>query len=203
LTQSRNPQIAWSFSPDGKRLAYQEINKLDSPRNQIWTVPIEDSGGELRAGTPEQFLKTQFNDGNPTFSPDGRWLSYLSQESGKLEVYVRAFPPPTSGAGDRWQVSSSGGDTARWSRSGSELFYRSGDQMMAVKYTVKGESFVPERPRLWAAKLGGGDVADLASDGKHLAVKIPVSAPESPKPDHEVTFIFNFFDELRRRAVGK
>jgi serine/threonine protein kinase/Tol biopolymer transport system component len=200
LTQSKNGNPS-SFSPDGKRLAYNEFNS-ESGTIEIWTVPVEDSGGQLRAGKPEQFLKTQFNNLSPMFSPDGRWLAYESDESGKYEVYVRAFFP--DGQGGKWPISNSGGRSPVWSRKNRELIYQSGDQMMAVKYTVKSESFVPEKPLVWAAKLGGVDVADLATDGKRLAVEVPVSTPEPPKPEHEVTLVFNFFDELRRRfPVGK
>ena len=79
---------------------------------QIWTVPLEDQGGQLKAGKPEQFLKSGFADFAPAFSPDGRWLAYHSNESGKNEVYVRAFPPPSSGQGGKWQISNSGGTSA-------------------------------------------------------------------------------------------
>ena len=138
------------------------------------------------------------------FSPDGRWLAYVSDESGKDEVYVRAFPQPASGQGGKWQVSNSGGHFPMWSRKERELLYHSGDQIMTVSYTVKGDSFVPEKPRLWTANLGGATWFDLAPDGKRLAVVMPVAAPEATKPGHEVTIIFNFLDELRRRApIGK
>jgi len=76
---------------------------------------------------------------------------------------------------------------------------------MAVKYKVKNDVFVPEKPRVWAAKLtgatqfGGAQWFDVVPDGKHLAVEVPVSTPEAPKPEHEVTLVFNFVDELRRR----
>jgi Tol biopolymer transport system component len=208
LTQSKNSQIAVSFSPDGKRLAYQECDS--EGKCQIWTVPVEDSGGQLKVGKPEQFLKTPFDDRSPVFSPDGQWLAYRSNESGKREVYVRAYPPPTAGQGGKWQISNSGGYIPLWSRNGHELFYQSGDRIMAVKYTAKGNVFAPEKPRVWAANLGGatnGDgvlVFDLAPDGKRIAVEMPVATSEAPKPQHEVTFVFNFFDELRRRVpVGK
>ena len=59
-------------------------------------MPLEDQGGQLKAGEPEQFLKSNFQDTRPSFSSDGRWLAYLSNESGQGEVYVRAFPPPLS-----------------------------------------------------------------------------------------------------------
>jgi serine/threonine-protein kinase len=92
LTGSKTTQVPWSFTPDGKRLAYFETAGND----QIWTVPLEDQGGQLKAGKPEPFLKSNFVDQGPSFSPDGRWLAYDSSESGRNEVYVRAFPPPSA-----------------------------------------------------------------------------------------------------------
>jgi hypothetical protein len=87
-----------------------------------------------------------------------------------------------------------------WSRKDHELLYQSGDQMMAVKYAVKGDSFVAEKPRVWLLKLGGATDFDLSADGKRLAAVMPVETREAPKPEHEVTFLFNFFDYLRRRV---
>jgi dipeptidyl aminopeptidase/acylaminoacyl peptidase/predicted Ser/Thr protein kinase len=200
LTQSKSVQAPSGFTRDGKRLAYMEQG---GGKVQIWTVPLEDQGGQLKAGNPEQFLKSSFADVVPTFSPDGRWLAYASNESGKYEVYVRAFPLPSSGQGGKWQVSNNGGGIARWSRNGHDLLYRAGDQIMAATYTVKGDAFVPEKPRVWIAKLGGTDW-DLAPDGKRVVVATPVESPQAPKQEHEVVFLENFFDELRRRApAGK
>jgi Tol biopolymer transport system component/predicted Ser/Thr protein kinase len=197
LTQSKSPQAPTGFAPDGKQLAYMENA---SGKAQIWTVPLENQGGQLKAGKPEQFLNSSFSDGVPTFSPDGRWLAYQSNESGKSEVYVRAFPPPSSGQGGKWQISNSGADAvSRWSRNGHDLLYQSGDQIMAVSYTVKGNTFVPEKPRVWIAKLGGTEW-DLAPDGKRVAVLTSVESAEAPKQEHEVVFLENFFDELRRRV---
>jgi WD40 repeat protein len=210
--QSKILGVASSFSPDGKRLAYYSPSDTSGAKGllagvsglQIWTVPMEDSGGQLRAGKPEPFLQDQFNDFEVSFSPDGRWLAYLSNESGKDEVYVRPFPPPASGEGGRWQVSNGGARWPRWSRAGHELLYQSGDQIMAVSYTVKGDVFAPGKPRVWAAKLGGAAWFDPAPDGKRIAISMPVNAPEAQKAEHEVTILFNFSDELRRRVpVGK
>jgi WD40 repeat protein len=195
LTQSKGDQYPGSFTPYGKRLAY--VEPAGNP--QIWTVPVEDQGGQLKAGKPEPFLKSSFNDSFPVFSPDGRWLAYQSRESGTSDVYVRAFPPPSSGLGGKWQISSSGGTELRWSRNGHELVYRSGDQIMATSYTVKGDTFVAEKPRVWIAKLGGTQW-DLAPDGKRVAVLTPVETADAPKQEHEVVFLQNFFDELRRRV---
>jgi serine/threonine protein kinase len=195
LTQSLY-QFPFSFTPDGKRLAYMEGHGKNF---QIWTVPLELQGGQLKAGRPEQFLKSSFSDLFPTFSPDGRWLAYQSNESGKYEVYVRAFPAPSSGQGGKWQVSNNGGAEPHWSRDGHDLLYRSGDQIMAVSYTAKGDTFVADKPRVWIAKLGGTQW-DLAPDGKRVVVVTPVESAVAPKQEHEVVFLENFFDELRRRV---
>src|SRR5262245_50718038 len=78
LTGSTTVQFPWSFTPDGKRLAYYEA--VTKP--QLWTVPLEGQGGPLKAGKPEPFLKSTVADLSPSFSPDGRWLAYQSDESG-------------------------------------------------------------------------------------------------------------------------
>jgi eukaryotic-like serine/threonine-protein kinase len=197
LIQAKNVQIPSSFTQDGSRLAYIDFS-LGPP--QIWTVPVEDQGGRLKAGVPEQFLKTAFNHFGAVFSPDGRWLAYQSNESGTNEVYVRGFPAPTTGQGSRWQISNRGGAFPVWSRSGRELLYQSGDQVMTASYTVKGDSFVAEKPRVWVAKLGGALAFDLAPDGKRALVLAPAETPDAPKLDHTIVFLQNFFDELRRRV---
>jgi Tol biopolymer transport system component len=183
-----------SFTPDGRRLAYHEI-----PGTKIWTVPVADEGGYLKAGTPELFLMSTFTGSNPSFSPDGRWLAYQSNEAGTNEVYVRAFPPPTSGQGGRWQISNNGGIVPRWLRTGHDLLYQSGDQILTASYTVKGDTFVAEKPRVWITRLGGTRW-DLAPDGKRVVVVTPVASADAAKQEHEVVFLQNFFDELRRRV---
>jgi hypothetical protein len=80
--------------------------------------------------------------------------------------------------------------------------YQSGNQIMAATYRVNGDTFVPEKPRVWIAKLGGSEW-DLAPDGKRVVVLTPVESAGAPTPDHEVVFLLNFFDELRRRVPTK
>jgi serine/threonine-protein kinase len=206
LTQSRYFQVSPSFTPDGKRLAYFELRGGIA---QIWTVLIDDRAGQLRAGTPEQLLELPTGAGFSivAFSPDGRWLAYTSTESGRSQVYVRAFPAPASGPGGKLLISNAGGVFPIWSRTGRELFYQSGDQVMAVSYTVKGNSFVAEKPRVWASNFvapGVGRKFDVAPDGKRLAVLTPVEPAQAPTVDHDVVFVLNFLDELRRRVpAGK
>jgi Tol biopolymer transport system component len=191
-------QIPRSVTPDGKRLAFVEAGE----RGQLVSlaVPLEDRDGQLIAGTPEAFVGV-----DSAFSPDGRWFAYstLSRSpAGTVSsIYVRAFPAPSSGEARQWPIANEGSHPV-WSRTTNELLYRSGDQIMAVSYTVKGETFVADKPRVWIAKLGG-TLWDLAPNGKRVAVVTPEEAPEAPKPDHEVVLLLNFFDYLRRRAPVK
>jgi serine/threonine-protein kinase len=191
-------QHPWSFSPDGKRLAFSEL--ASGNIGQIWTEPLENTGGQLKAREPEPFLKSTVPDANPAFSPDGKWLAYQSNSSGTEDVYVRAFPDN----GGLWKISNNGGTTPIWSRTGHDLLYQSGDQEMVVSYSAKGSTFeVQEKPRVWVGKVGG-TAFDISPDGKRLVVLTPVDSPDAPKAEHEVVLIQNFFDELRRRVpAGK
>ncbi len=216
LAASTAVQYPWSFTSDGKRLAYHEL----AGTRQLWTLPLQDEGGLLKAGTPEPFLKSGSTDVAPSFSPDGRWLPYQSNESGTSEVYVRAFsPPPASSPGaagqggpstslrtGKWQISNAGGTQPRWSRSGHDLIYRSGDQLMAASYTASGDTFVAEKPRVWMARIGAGEDAfgnaawDLAPDGKRVVVAVPVESSEAPKQEHEVVFLRRRWTRRPRRS---
>jgi len=119
-----------------RRLAFQERNAATGW--DLWTAPMERDDGGLRLGEPEIFLQNTLDEQNPSFPPDGRWLAYSSTESGLYQVYVRAFPD----TGGKWQVSSDAGRQPEWSRSSPELLFRSADnQIMAVTYRVKGDSF--------------------------------------------------------------
>jgi len=193
LLPNKGFQIPWSVTADGKRLAYFEI--AGAP--QLWTVPLEEDNGQIKAGKPEQFLKSQFQDATPAFSPDGKWIAYQSNATGTNEIYVRPFPPPSSGQSGQWQISNSGGQGPMWTA--HELLYQAGDQILAASYTVNGDSFRSEKPRVWLAKVDG-QAFGLSPDGKRVAVMAPVETPEATKADHEVVFLQNFFDELRRRA---
>ncbi len=189
------PQLPSSFI--GKQLAYFE-------GSQIWTVVLEDQGGQLKAGTPEQFIKSTFGDQWPSFSPDGRWLAYQSTQSGKSEVYVRAFPPSATSSGGQRLVSNNGGVFPHWSRTGDELVYQSADQLMTVSYTVNGTTFTPGKPRVWIASLNGATAWDLDRDGKRVLALIPEGTVKAPPTEHEIVMLQNFADELRRRVpLGK
>ncbi len=199
FTQSKNVQVPWSFTTDGKRLAFYEL--IPETNTDLWTVTLESDGAGLRAGKPEPFLQTPFVEAHPSFSPDGRWMAYDSNESGTYHVYVRAFPDK----GGKWEISNGGGVYPMWSRNGRELFFRTEEnQIMVVSFTVKGESFVADKPRVWSEKrianVGHIPNYDLAPDGKRIAALMPAEAQEGQKAQNHVIFQENFFDEVRRRA---
>ena len=185
-----------SFSPDGSFLLITRTDHTDtSPANtgpDIFVLPL---GGEKK---PHPFLQTESWEGSARFSPDGRWVSYRSTESGRFEVYVRPFPGP----GARWQISTEGGADERWSRSGRELFYWQADKMMAVDVETK-PTFRPTRPRTLFEGRGYhrnyyGWRYDVAPDGRFLMIK-PDPAESGPA---QVRVILNWFEDVQRRVPG-
>jgi Tol biopolymer transport system component len=136
-------QSAESYSPDGRAIAYTAAGP-GPPK--VTVVPLQ---GDR---TPRRLDDTKYAEGSPKFSPDGRWLAYCSNESGTPQVYVQAFPGP----GPKIQVSNDGGTDPVWKRTGSELFYRSGDSMMTVSVST-APTFTPGRPQeLWKGHYSHG-----------------------------------------------
>ena len=195
-------QFPWSFTPDGKRLAFMELESV--PHIDLWTVPLESDGTGLRAGKPEVFLQTPADERAPFLFSRRAMDGLRSDESGAIQVYVRAFPDK----GGKWQISNSGGAYPMWSRNGHELFFETLDNhIMAAAYTVKGDSFVADKPRVWSEKqiaehrrLSARNV-DLAPDGKRIVALMPAETAEGQKAQNHVIFLENFFDEVRRRTA--
>ena len=197
LMQSDKLQIPWSFTGDGRRLAF--VEPTSASRAVIWTVAIDSGGSGLRAGKPEAFLQAPFNARSPMFSPDGRWIAYQSDEQpGAYGVYVLGFPDKNS----KRQISNNAGYPA-WSRNGHELFYWNfaNRRLMVVPYQGRGDSFVADKPRVWTEKelraFSTTRAYDPAPDGKHIVALMPAETPQEPR--ERVIFLLNFFDELRRR----
>ncbi|HWQ03569.1 MAG TPA: protein kinase, partial [Candidatus Nitrosotenuis sp.] len=205
LWEGAVPSFPSSWSPDEKTLAFTQ--RAQDTGLDIWLLPMEgDEKSGWKPGTPRPFLKTPSQEAGPAISPDGRWLAYMSIESGEWQIYVR----PLSGEGGKWQVSSAGGVMPRWSRNGKELFFRgvSENQIMVAKYRVVGTSFQHDKPELWSpgqfSSRGTSVNFDPAPDGKQFAVlKVPDTSENTDNKLDKIILVQNVFEELRRVAPPK
>jgi serine/threonine-protein kinase len=185
LVASRADKYAGSVSADGSLVAFMVSGKASG---EIWSVGLDGK----RA--PARLLQGRFNLRHPSLSPAGGWLAFDSDESGRPEIYLQSFPDLSR---DRRQVSTSGGREPRWTRSGRELVYRSGDSLFAV--TVNPQSGETGRPALLFAGhyevVGQAWSYDVAADGsRFLMIKEP---PESAP--RRVDVVLNWFGELKGR----
>jgi eukaryotic-like serine/threonine-protein kinase len=178
-----------SWSPDGQLLAFMENNPTTG--YDIWVLRLSD-----RKAQP--FLRTPFNESVPRFSPDGRWLTYVSNESGRYEIYVQPYPGP----GGKWQISTEGGTEPTWNSNGRELFYRSGDKMMAVDIATQ-PSFAAGKPRVlfegrYVPTPATSPNYDVSPDGQRFLMLKP-NEQEASAPT-QINVVLNWFEELKRRV---
>jgi serine/threonine-protein kinase len=209
LTTGEYIQTPSSWSSDGKWLAFTEAGTPATGRD-VWVLPLEGKALNtgLEARKPRVFLRTPANEDNGVFSPNGHWLAYESNESGQYEVYVRPFPGP----GGRLQISTQGGLEPVWSRNGRELFYRSGDRMMAVEISSQRDSngafssgFSASVPRLLFeghyqySGLVSSDY-DVSPDGQRFLM-VQSSGPEQIPT--QIRVVLNWLEELKQRVPVK
>jgi len=193
LTTSEYTQIADSSSADGQLLAFNEVNPATG--RDIWVLRVSD-----RKAQP--FLRSPFNEGDPQFSPDGRWIAYVSDESGRDEVYVQPYPGP----GGKWQASRDGGTEPVWNHNGQELFYRTGNKMMAVEIMTQ-PSFGLGNPRMlfegpYALSPGVSSNYDVSPDGQRFLMLKPNEQTQSSPT--QINIVLNWFEELKQKVpTGK
>ena len=193
LTNSEYINAPFSLSPDGQLLAFIELNSTTG--FDIWVLRLSD-----RKAQP--FLRTRFNETAPRFSPDGRLLAYISDESGRFEIYVQPYPGP----GGKWQISTGGGMEPIWNRNGRELFYRDGDKMMAVDIATQ-PSFAAGKPRtLFEGRYVPPPVPianyDVSPDGQRFLMLKPNESAEAAPT--RINVVLNWFEELKQKVpAGK
>jgi len=186
ISGERRPFRHPRLSPTRERLAVT----LEAAQADLWVLDLQD-GGQARP-----FLRTDYYESKAVFSPDGRWLAYVSSDSGRREVYVRAYPGP----GGKCQVSTDGGDDPAWAPTGREVFYRSGDKMLAVLLQAE-PVLTAGRPTLLfelAAERSRLDLPnyDVSADGQRFVMIVGDSEP----PPTELRVALNWFEELKRRV---
>ncbi len=176
-----------AWSADGRVLVYGANRGIDY-------LEIQADGS---ASAPITFLSTPAGEDLPQLSPNGRFLAYVSDESGRTEVYVRPFP---SGAG-KWQVSVDGGTAPRWRGDGAELFYRNDDVLMAAPVTLQPTFSLGLPQKLFDSQdlVQGASRRnyDVSADGQRFLTIAPFVDEDASPPSIRV--VQNWYEEFRGR----
>ena len=182
------------WSPDGKFILYSDYQ--EKTKYDLWMLPLE---GDHK---PIPYLQTPFNELHGQFSPDGRWIAYASDESGRFEVYVQTFPA----SGPKWQISTAGGDFPRWRRDGKGLYFIAADQKLMeipVK-TGSGSSaaFEPGVPQPLfrieplSTAVTGAIPYQPASDGQRFLVNVQAGGEGAQAPP--ISVVLNWTAGLKK-----
>lgn len=187
LATSDFTQAPQSFSPDGQTLAFHEVDPTTGV--DVWMLHLADR-------KVEPFLRTPANEADARISPDGHWIAYLSDESGREEIYLQPYPGP----GGKWQVSTGGGTEPMWNPNGRELFYRNEGAMIAVDVAT-GPNLTIGRPRtLFQVNYVLSPVqipnSDVSVDGQRFLMVKPSESTEAAPT--QINLVLNWFEELKR-----
>jgi eukaryotic-like serine/threonine-protein kinase len=192
LTHGAYPRYPTSFSRDGKHMAFVEIHP--ARRGDIWLMPLD---GDRR---PEPLMATDADERDARFSPDGQWLAYVSDETGRDEVFIR----PIGTRGGRKQLSSEGGSGPTWAPNGRELVFANGDRLSAVTLDGQGNPVGRDRLLFSAPNFedlhfdSGNALYDVMPDGEHFVFLLE----QSSSPTH-YNVVLNWFEELKARVPSK
>ena len=177
---------------------------VQDPKNNsdVWALPLT---GDRK---PFPVLQTAFNEAHPQISPDGKWFAYRSDETGRGEIYVQSFPP----GGGKWQISTNGGNFARWRADGKELFYMervSYGKVVAVAVHATGSTFEFSAPRPLfdsgylnnaPGHTGSYNTFDVSSDGQRFLIPRPESTNlTGALANTPITVVLNWTAALRKK----
>jgi dipeptidyl aminopeptidase/acylaminoacyl peptidase len=191
LANFSGAQYLGPWSPDGR-----VFSLVTAGPNAKWSI----STFSIRDHALQPFVRNEFNNTAPQFSPDSRFMAYASDESGRNEIYVRPCPGP----GSKWQVSTEGGTEPVWAHNG-EIFYRGAGKMMVVE-TVTHPSFSAGTPKAlfddyFVPTLATGANYDVSPDGRHTLM---VKAGDQDTGETQITVVQNWFEELKQKVpAGK
>ncbi len=189
LLQSPLPKNVEDWSDDGRWIVYNEA--VPNNGDDLVVLPLD-------SRKPQDFLRTRFLEDKGRFSPDGHWLAYQSDETGRAEVCIQPFPP----SGEKWQISTGGGGAPQWRGDGKELYYstlQDPSRIMAVDIRVKDKAIDAGIPHLLfevgLTALGPRNRWVVTRDGKKFLAVVPTD----PKPVHSFTVIVNWPSLLHKR----
>ena len=181
-------EIPGSFSPDGRYLAYERHLPKSEPSYHLWVLPL------FGDSKPFPIVQTAFEEREPAVSPDGKWMAYQNNESGRREVYITAFP----GGGAKWQVSTNGGTAPKWRRDGKELFFLdAADNIVAVDVNASGNAVRLGAPHALFQAVGiqrEYGPFDLTGDGK----KFLLNSGNLKEGSDPLTLVLNWPAELNK-----
>ncbi len=185
ILKSKESIALTDWSQDGKFITYS-TDRSATRSNDIWILPVKTPGDKTES-QPFPFLQTEFNESYAAFSPDGRWIAYESDESGRSQIYVRPFP----GAGGKWQVSTNGGRLPQWRGDGKELFFQT-DNLMSVEIKTSTTSVVVgAEQKLFRV---GSRMVQATNDGQNFLV-LTTKRNDSSLP---MTLVVNWLEDLKK-----
>jgi Tol biopolymer transport system component len=202
IRETGNNMSAYAFTPDGKTLILHEISP--TTQNDILALPLDLTDRDHpKPGTAIPLVQTPAAEMYPSLTPDGKWLAYGSNETGRSEIYVK----PYQGGSGRWQISVDGGRWAIWAPNGRALYFQSLDNhIMVSDISVQGDAITHSQPRQWSpvAIRNAGDNLSYAihPDGQRFVVFPTAERSPDEKGNAHMTFVLNFADELRRKLRG-
>ena len=192
IGDSERVQVAYDWSADGETLVLLEIDQETS--YDIATLDMRDES-QVQA-----IINTDIIEQLAAISPDGRWITFQSNESGTAEIYVRPFPDVGSGA--QRLISVGGGTEPIWGRDGRELFYRNGEAVMGVRVNAAA-TFERDAPRLLFSRpyyLGLGRTWDISQDGERFLMVKSAAATEEATANGQIVIVQNWVEELKARV---
>jgi len=192
LTTAPYAQAPLGFSPDSKQLLIRERRGPDGDDVSVLAMDTR---------TVTQLFHMPFNENNAQISPNGDWLAYESAETTPTQVYVRPYPEINGG---RWQVSTSGGLRPMWGPGGKELFFVTGDALMALPVETEGRFTIGTARRLFDVKLPAGLISgrsfDIDPDGKRfIVIKDPPPDPAKAATPQTIAVVINWITELQNK----
>lgn len=185
LTTGNTTKVALDWSKDGKFILFRELTA--GTGRDLMAVPLD---GDRK---PFAVVNTTFQESNGAISPDSRWVAYLTNDSGRYELYVQAFPGVKDAPAGRWQISSGGAQEVRWRNDGREIYYESPDgKVMAAELQLGPQGVRVETPRaLFSASFGAATVHefDTTPDGQKFLV---IADPRLDSSANRPTVIANW-----------
>jgi eukaryotic-like serine/threonine-protein kinase len=187
-----------NWASDGRFLVYHAPNS-NGKQADLWILPM---GGSAMDRKPLSFLRTEFDECCGRFSPDGRWVAYVSNQSGRYEIYVLPFDasnPGSPASGGLHQVSKDGGDYVRWSGDGKGLFYVAPDgYLMSVDVNAAGGAFQTGAPQRLFKSPASPDAWDVSADGKRFLIAAPAASGAAPPASRTYHVVMNWTELLKR-----